>query len=117
MEVIYTDEFEVWFLTLEASDQNAVGRVVNLLATHGVNLGNPYSSAIATARNKIRELRTQSGGEPLRVFYAFDPKRDAVLLIGGNKTGDDRFYERMVPLADRIFDEYLAEQRSGRHEE
>jgi hypothetical protein len=55
----------------------------------------------------MRELRVQSGGRPLRVFYAFDPVRNAVLLIGGDKTGDDRFYETFVPIADALYDEHL----------
>jgi hypothetical protein len=59
----------------------------------------------------MRELRVQSGGRPLRVFYAFDPRRSAILLIGGDKTGDDRFYERMVPIADELYDVYIAEIR------
>jgi hypothetical protein len=53
----------------------------------------------------------KSGGRPLRVFYAFDPRRLAILLIGGDKTGDDRFYERMVPIADQLYDDYIAEIR------
>ena len=57
----------------------------------------------------MRELRIQSQGEPLRVFYAFDPRRTAILLIGGNKAGDDRFYDRMVPLADELYDVHLNE--------
>jgi len=63
----------------------------------------------------MRELRVQSGGKPLRVFYVFDPLRQAVLLIGGDKTGNKRFYEEIVPRADRIFDEFLQEQREGKH--
>ena len=50
----------------------------------------------------MRELRVQHRGEPYRIFYAFDPRRATILLIGGNKTGDAQFYERMVPLADQI---------------
>lgn len=50
----------------------------------------------------------QSGGRPLRVFYAFDPRRMAILLIGGDKTGGSRFYKRMVPIADALYDEHLA---------
>lgn len=57
----------------------------------------------------MRELRIQSGGKPLRVFYAFDPRRSAILLIGGDKTGDDRFYERMIPVADDLYDVYVQE--------
>ena len=57
----------------------------------------------------MKELRTQSWGRPLRTLYAFDPRRCAILLIGGDKTGDDRFYEKMIPLADRLYDEHLKE--------
>jgi len=57
----------------------------------------------------MRELRIQSEGRPLRVFYAFDPRRSAILLIGGAKTGDDRFYEQMIPVADELYDVHLQE--------
>jgi hypothetical protein len=59
------------------------------------------------------ELRIQHAGEPYRVLYAFDPKRRAVLLLGGIKTGDDRWYEIHVPIADRIYRKYLAEMERG----
>ena len=59
----------------------------------------------------MRELRIQHGGKPYRVFYAFDPRRVAILLIGGKKSGDDRWYERYVPVADRLYDEHLFELR------
>ncbi len=62
----------------------------------------------------MRELRVQSSGRPIRVFYAFDPRRTAILLIGGDKTGDDRFYVKYVPVADRLYDTYLDElKREG----
>ena len=57
----------------------------------------------------MRELRTQSGGRPLRTLYAFNPMRTAILLIGGDKTGNDRWYEAFVPIADRLFDDHLKE--------
>jgi hypothetical protein len=60
----------------------------------------------------MRELRVQSGGNPLRIFYAFDPRRTAILLIGGDKTGNDRFYEQYVPLADALYDAYIEELRA-----
>ncbi|MEI8207241.1 MAG: type II toxin-antitoxin system RelE/ParE family toxin, partial [Kiritimatiellales bacterium] len=66
------------------------------------------SSGISGSRHgHMRELRVQHGGEPYRVLYAFDPRRCAILLIGGNKTGRDRWYESMISLADRIYDEHL----------
>jgi hypothetical protein len=57
----------------------------------------------------LRELRIQSAGRPLRVLYVFDPKRQAVLLIGGDKTGNDRFYQEMIPRAESIWEAYLRE--------
>jgi hypothetical protein len=55
----------------------------------------------------MKELRTQNQGRPLRTLFAFDPRRCAILLVGGDKTGGDRFYDRMVPVADRLYDEHL----------
>jgi|SRR5271156_5798816 len=107
IEIIVVDEFEAWYTDLDETDTKAVNRVVDLLAKAGVTLGFPYSSKIETLEVAMRELRIQSGGRPLRVFYAFDPDRQAVLLLGGNKTGDDRFYERMIPIAIRIWKTYL----------
>ncbi len=110
--VEYTDEFGAWWQTLGAGAQDDIAAVVSVLEQRGPQLPFPYSSAVAGSRHgQMRELRVQSGGDPLRIFYAFDPRRAAVLLIGGNKTGDDRFYQRMIPRADRLFDIYLDEIR------
>ena len=57
----------------------------------------------------MRELRTQSAGRPVRTLYAFNPRRSAILLIGGEKTGDDRWYEKSVPIADRLLEQHLLE--------
>ena len=77
---------------------------------HGPNLPFRHSSGIEKSRHgHMRELRVQSGGRPIRIFYAFDPRRSAILLIGGDKTGDDRFYERMIPIADKLYDVHLDE--------
>jgi hypothetical protein len=59
----------------------------------------------------MRELRVQSAGHPIRIFYAFDPRRNAILLIGADKTGNKRFYDEYIPIADRLYDEYIAELR------
>jgi len=107
VEVEGTEEFEAWFLALPEKDAEAVARVIGLLEERGVALGFPYSSGVKGSR-VLRELRIQAGGRPLRVFYAFDPLRRAVLLLGGAKTGEDRFYEALVPRAERIWAEYLA---------
>ena len=57
----------------------------------------------------MRELRVQHEGRPYRVLYAFDPRRTAMLLIGGDKTGNNRWYDEYVPLADAIYDRHLGE--------
>ena len=63
----------------------------------------------------MRELRVQHQGRPLRVIYAFDPRRTAILLLGGDKTGDNRWYVKHIPRADRLYDEYLLElKKEGR---
>ena len=72
----------------------------------------PYSSSVFGSKfEHMRELRVQSKGNPIRIFYAFDPKRSAILLIGGDKTGDNRFYERMIPIADKLYEDHLEELR------
>jgi hypothetical protein len=110
--VEYTDEFEAWWSALGESQQDDVEAIVTLLERKGPRLPFPYSSGINGSRHShMRELRVQSGGDPLRVFYAFDPRRTAILLVAGNKTGDRRFYQRMIPIADRIYDTYLGELR------
>ncbi len=111
-DVEYTDEFGRWWQGLSEGGQNAIAAHVELLAEHGPNLPYPYSSNIRGSRHGVmRELRVQSGGRPIRVFYAFDPRRTAILLIGGDKTGKGRFYEEYVPVADNLYDEYLVELR------
>lgn len=109
VEVVGTDNFEEWFLRLDDVDGRAVVRVVGLLEDRGVSLGFPHSSAIRGSRHPLRELRVQSAGEPIRILYAFDPLRQAVLLIGGAKTGDDRFYDRIIPKAEEFWEQYLQE--------
>ncbi len=71
-------------------------------------LAYPFSSGIEQSRHPhMRELRIQHGGRPYRVLYAFDPRRVAILLIGGDKTGDDRWYDKYVPIADKIYEEHI----------
>ena len=109
-EVEHTDEFEAWWKTLTETEQEDVAAIVGVLEDRGVNLPFPYSSGIESSKHAhMRELRIQSGGHPIRVFYALDPRRTGILLIGGDKTGNDRWYEEFVPLADGIYDRHLRE--------
>jgi hypothetical protein len=71
-------------------------------------LPRPHADTLTGSKHaNMKELRTQCQGRPLRTLFAFDPRRCAILLIGGDKSGNDRFYEQMLPLADRLYDEHL----------
>lgn len=86
----------------------SVAASVSLLEARGPALGFPHSSGIKGSRHgPMRELRTQHAGRPLRTLYAFDPRRMAILLLGGDTTGNARWYEVHVPIADRLYDEHL----------
>ena len=108
-EVEFTDEFEQWWNRLDATEQKSVDFTVGLLQEAGPTLKMPHSSGIEISRHAhMRELRIQHEG-PYRVLYAFDPRRVAMLLIGGDKTGNSRWYEAFVPIADSIYDRHLRE--------
>src|SRR3954467_11693202 len=109
-EIKATDVFDGWFEGLSEPEREDVIAVPDLLRARGPHLGMPYSSGIVSSRHRnLRELRIQHAGRPYRVLYAFDPRRAAVLLLGGDKTGDERWYDVSVPLADRLYDEHLQE--------
>lgn len=114
--VEFTDEFRAWYEgTLEVPEQESVTHVVEMLEDAGPNLRFPYSSGISGSKfGHMRELRIQHEGRPYRVLYAFDPRRAALLLLGGDKTGDSRWYETVVPKADAIYERHLYEIKHQR---
>ena len=109
-DVEYTDEFGVWWTGLTEGEQDETAAMVELLEEHGPVLRYPHSSGVKGSRHgHMRELRVQCEGRPIRIFYALDPRHTPILLIGGDKTGNNRFHRRLVPLADRLYDEHLKE--------
>ncbi|MDP1771589.1 MAG: type II toxin-antitoxin system RelE/ParE family toxin [Methylobacter sp.] len=114
-DIEYTDEFGEWWSSLSEDKQVSLDASVRLLEERGPTLGFPHSSGINGSKHgHMRELRTQHDGRPLRTLYAFDPRRSAILLIGGDKTGDNRWYDIHVPIADRLYDEHLMQlQKEG----
>ena len=117
-EVVYTDEFGSWWETLDEEEQDSVDVAVTMLEERGPGLPFPYSSSVEGSRHgHMRELRIQHRGQPYRILYAFDPNRAAILLIGGNKVGDGRWYKRFVPIADHLYDEHLREVAREREHE
>lgn len=109
-EVEVTDQFVEWWSTLSDTQREAVTDRVDLLAERGPDLGRPVVDRIHTSRHQsMKELRAAKG-EALRVLFCFDPRRQAILLLGGDKTGAwNECYEWAVPLADDLYEEYLHE--------
>ena len=86
---------------------------VQLLEERGPSLGHPHSSGINRSKHgHMCELRTQHGGRLFRTLYAFDPRQIAILLIGSDKTGDNRWYDVHVPISDRLYDQHLEQLRN-----
>ena len=113
-EIVVTAEFALWYEGLSEAAQDAVGRVIDLLEEHGTLLGFPQSSSISASRIALRELRVQHMGEPYRILYVFDPTRQAVLLVGGNKVGKgNRWYGPAIRLAERLYAKYLDDTGEG----
>ena len=96
-DVLYTNEFGTWFQALTEDQQDAVVARVELLEAGGPALGRPTVDTIMGSRHpNMKELRVSKGGA-IRILFAFDPQRQAVLLIGGDKTGQwTRWYERAI---------------------
>lgn len=111
-EIEYADEFEVWWNGLTEEEQKDVNATVILLQRFGPLLRRPHSDIVTSSKHSnMKELRIQHAGRPYRVLYAFDSRRCAILLVGGDKTGNDRWYEEFVPIADRLYDEHIATLR------
>jgi hypothetical protein len=112
-DVEFTDQFEAWWDKLSAEEQQSIDAAVRVLERRGPGLGRPLVDSVQGSRHaNMKELRAGT----LRVLFAFDPRRAAILLIGGDKRARwQEFYEQMIPLADRLFDEHLAalERKGG----
>lgn len=112
--ILFTDEFEAWWKDLSEREQASLNAGVLLLQQYGPLLNRPYADTIhGSAYSNMKELRCQHEGRPYRVLFIFDSLRNAVLLIGGDKTGNNHWYEENIPKAEAIYREYLAETNQG----
>ena len=104
-----TDTFDGWFDSLDDTDRANVLASMIVLRERGPMLSRPYADTVkGSIHSNMKELRVQSKGDPIRAYFAFDPKRKGILLCAGNKTGDEkRFYDVMIPIADREFTAHL----------
>ena len=113
--VEFTDQFEAWWNSLSEDEQVEISAKVELLQEHGPTLPRPHADVIVSSRHSnMKELRGKVEERRLRVLYAFDPVRTALLLIGGDKTGDPGWYDKFVPIADDLFDQHLREVEQER---
>lgn len=108
-EIEFTDRAREWIESLDDDDYDTMAGVVDLLEQDGPTLGRPAVDRISSSRHQnMKELR--SSGQHLRALFCFDPRRTAIVLIGGDKAGNwTGWYERNIPIADDLYDEYLAE--------
>ncbi|MGH2530768.1 MAG: type II toxin-antitoxin system RelE/ParE family toxin [Thermomicrobiales bacterium] len=107
-EIEYTHQFGDWFEGLSRAEHEAVIGAVDEFEVTGPGLGRPYVDTIKGSRHaNMKELRPRGGN--LRILFAFDPRRAAILLIGGDKSGRwQRWYAEMIPIADDLYDEHIA---------
>ncbi len=109
-EIEYTDDFEAWWNDLSEDEQEEIDAKVDLLEERGPTLSRPHADRIESSRHSnMKELRGKVHERHLRVLFAFDPRRTALPLLGGDKTDDPARYEKFVPVADDLFDRHLEE--------
>lgn len=110
--VASTDVFDAWFADLDASAKEEVGAKVGLLRILGPQLGRPHADTLKGSRHKnMKELRADTKDRVMRIAFAFDPSRSAILLVAGDKHGvsQKRFYKQLISKADALFDIHLGE--------
>ncbi|MFQ5723706.1 MAG: type II toxin-antitoxin system RelE/ParE family toxin [Terriglobia bacterium] len=107
-----TNEFKAWYDGLPEDLQDVVTAKIEMLEELGPRLGRPHADTLAkqSRHSNMKELRIQHRGDAYRIFFAFDPRRVGILLMGGRKP-DDRWYRHAVPRADKLYDIYLDELR------
>ena len=109
--VLIHDDFADELAALDEKLQDELFAHAKLLAEFGPNLGRPTVDMLkGTSHANMKEMRFNWMGEVWRVAFAFDPQRQAVLLVGGDKGGADqkRFYKRLITVADNRYSEHLA---------
>ena len=111
-DIEVTDEFADWWRGLDVDQQEALTDRIDLLGERGPDLGRPVVDRVHASRHQsMKELRASKGGA-LRVLFTFDPRRSAILLLGGDKTGEwNAWCEWAIPVADDLYDAYLVELR------
>ena len=99
-----TDEFHAWFSALSSAERISVAAKIDLLEEEGPSLGRPHVDTLKGSKlTNLKELIIQHAGKPYRVIFAFDPRRTAILLLGGRKA-DSKWYKTAIPEAEKIYE-------------
>ena len=109
--VVLVDEMAEWYLALDPETATLVEAAIDLLAAEGPRLGRPMADRITSSKiANMKELRPGSGGQSeVRILFVFDPARQAVLLVAGDKAGQwQRWYRDNIPIAERRYEKWLA---------
>ena len=109
-EVEVSDEFIEWYTLLRVEEPVSIAVGVGMLEVYGPELGRPQVETLkGSSFPNMKELRVQHRGRPYRVLFAFDPRRNAYLILGGDKTGDKNWYVDAIRRADAIYSQHLRE--------
>jgi hypothetical protein len=114
-EIRVTNELLAWISTLDERTRAQVVDAIDRLAEDGPTLGRPLVDSIAhSSAGNLKELRPGSAGRTeVRILFAFDPWRSAILLTGGDKSGDwHGWYRRAIPHAEDLYAEYIKEREA-----
>lgn len=107
-QIEQTRTFEEWYFSLDETDRENVLAALLMLKERGPVLPRPHADTVNGSQYRnMKELRIQSQGRPLRAFFAFDPRRTGIVLCAGDKTGNKRFYDDLIPVADREYAAHL----------
>jgi len=112
-DVLLDEEFDSWLETLEEGLQDEISAAIEILSRLGPNLHRPRVDTVkGSSFPNMKEFRIQYQGNPWRILFAFDPRRNAILLVGGNKRGKKRWYDEHILIADKRFRRHLERLKS-----
>ncbi len=112
--ILLDEAFERWLLEQVMTVRVSIASHIGLLAKFGPMLGRPQVDTLqGSSLPNLKELRVQIQGDPWRVLFAFDPKRRAIVLVGGNKRGDKRWYKKNIPIAEERYQRHVERMESA----
>ena len=115
--VLFDEDFATWLDGLDVDTRRVLLGHVMLLREHGPNLGRPQVDTLKGSKfPNLKELRVRHRGDPWRVIFAFNPERAAILLVGGNKGGDKRWYKKHIKIAEERFERHLKRLAEEKHD-